>query len=78
MTQNRSGSPRLNRGLRALQHRPKALNKLLIHKHIGDHLIKLVSFALKLKDIALLQHAGRLPGMPCYELQRCDVAGGDR
>lgn len=25
-----------------MQHRPKALNKLIVHQDIGDHLIKLV------------------------------------
>ncbi len=29
--------------LLAVQHRPKALNKLVVHQDIGEHLIKLVS-----------------------------------
>ena len=29
----------------AMQHRPKALNKLIVHQDIGDHLIKLVKIA---------------------------------
>jgi replication-associated recombination protein RarA len=28
--------------LSAMQHRPKALNKLIVHQDIGEHLIKLV------------------------------------
>lgn len=27
----------------AVQHRPKALNKLIVHQDIGEHLIKLVN-----------------------------------